>query len=178
MNVKLRRPFKVYSQWTFLTTEQLFYVIHCVFMCFNCFYVMWNVFILLYLCMYIVRNDEIKLWYIYIYIFKKMISNFTPIFRRWRCVVMVNGLETLWCLQVNSREYAWLLLFKIFDSMTHMIDFTFSYLAMITRLCLHQVILHLVYSVVIGLADTWFGYCEIKSYTPICLLLALLKLKA
>ena len=31
---------------------------------FNCFYVMWNVFILFYLCMYFVRNDEIKLWYI------------------------------------------------------------------------------------------------------------------
>ena len=27
---------------------------------------MWNVFILFYLCMYFVRNDEIKLWYVYI----------------------------------------------------------------------------------------------------------------
>ena len=49
----------------FLTTEQLFYMIHRDFVCvFNCFYVMWNVFILFYLCMYFVRNDEIKLWYI------------------------------------------------------------------------------------------------------------------
>ena len=58
---KLHMHFKVYSQWTFLTTEQLFYMIHCDFVCvFNCFYVMWNVFILFYLCMYFVRNDEIK----------------------------------------------------------------------------------------------------------------------
>ena len=41
---------------------------YIVFLCvFNCFYVMWNVFILFYLCMYFVRNDEIKLWYIISY---------------------------------------------------------------------------------------------------------------
>ena len=44
---------------------------YIVFLCvFNCFYVMWNVFILFYLCTYFVRIDEIKLWYIYIYITK------------------------------------------------------------------------------------------------------------
>ena len=30
---KLHMHFKVYSQWSFLTTEQLFYVIHCGFFC-------------------------------------------------------------------------------------------------------------------------------------------------
>ena len=35
--------------WTFLTAEQLFYVVNCVFMCFICFYVMCNVCILFYL---------------------------------------------------------------------------------------------------------------------------------
>ena len=69
---KLPRHFKVYSQWTFLTTEPLFYVIYCVFMCF------W---LLLYYvkCLYLVlfmhvlcqkwRNKTVI--YIYIYIYRR-----------------------------------------------------------------------------------------------------------
>ena len=61
--LKFHMDFKLYSSWTFLTAEQLFYLIHCVLCVF--IYIMRNgFFTLFYLCLYFVRNDEIKLWYI------------------------------------------------------------------------------------------------------------------